>query len=70
MAKCSVREFANKLDEMVKDSESKKWPLVLDVTGAASTFLRYRDVNYLDMQNPGDAQNPTRIRLAMVGALR
>lgn len=46
-----------------------RWPLVIDPSGQAATFLRYRDTNYVDTVNPDHLQ-PERIRLALLGALR
>ncbi|XP_069077025.1 IQ motif and ankyrin repeat domain-containing protein 1 isoform X1 [Pleurodeles waltl] len=69
--KCSIQE----LDEvLMKDVGNKiqqdgRWPLIVDPTGQAATFLRYRDTNYLDTLNPAHMQAET-IRLALLGALR
>lgn len=46
-----------------------RWPLVIDPSGQAATFLRYQDTNYLDAVNP-DHLRPERMRLALLGALR
>lgn len=46
-----------------------RWPVVIDPSGQAATFLRYQDTNYLDTVNP-DHMRPERIRLALLGALR
>lgn len=46
-----------------------RWPLVIDPSGQAATFLRYQDTNYLDTLNPDHLQ-PERVRLALLGALR
>lgn len=46
-----------------------RWPLIIDPSGQAATFLRYQDTNYLDTVNP-DHMRPERIRLALLGALR
>ena len=46
-----------------------RWPLVIDTSGQAATFLRYQDTNYVDAVNP-DHLRPERIRLALLGALR
>ncbi|XP_036904804.1 IQ motif and ankyrin repeat domain-containing protein 1 isoform X4 [Sturnira hondurensis] len=46
-----------------------RWPLVIDPSGQAATFLRYQDTNYLDTVNPDHLQ-PERVRLALLGALR
>ncbi|XP_045716835.1 IQ motif and ankyrin repeat domain-containing protein 1 isoform X4 [Phyllostomus hastatus] len=46
-----------------------RWPLIIDPSGQAATFLRYQDTNYLDTLNPDHLQ-PERVRLALLGALR
>ncbi|KAF5394902.1 hypothetical protein PHET_09636 [Paragonimus heterotremus] len=46
-----------------------KWPLVVDPTDCASTFLRYRDTNYVNVLNPRHL-DPETIRIALLGALR
>nr|XP_033788999.1 putative IQ motif and ankyrin repeat domain-containing protein LOC642574 homolog [Geotrypetes seraphini] len=69
--KCTVQE----LDEvLLKDIGHKvhldgRWPLIIDPSGQAATFLRYRDTNYLNTLNPADMQAET-VRKALLGALR
>lgn len=46
-----------------------RWPLVIDPSGQAASFLRYQDTNYMDTLNP-EHLKPERIRLALLGALR
>lgn len=46
-----------------------RWPLVIDPSGQAATFLRYQDTNYVDTVNP-EHLRPESIRLALLGALR
>jgi len=46
-----------------------RWPLVIDTSGQAATFLRYRDTNYVNALSPRDME-PERIRLSVLGALR
>jgi len=48
---------------------SRRWPLVIDTSGQAATFLRYRDTNYINALSPRDVE-PERIRLSVLGALR
>lgn len=48
---------------------ASRWPLVIDPSGQAATFLRYQDTNYVDTVNP-DHLRPESIRLALLGALR
>ncbi|XP_075776019.1 IQ motif and ankyrin repeat domain-containing protein 1 isoform X10 [Pelodiscus sinensis] len=69
--KCSVQELD---DVLLKDVGGKihsdgRWPLIIDPSGQAATFLRYRDTNYLNTLNPNDMNMET-IRLALLGALR
>ncbi|XP_077666457.1 IQ motif and ankyrin repeat domain-containing protein 1 [Eretmochelys imbricata] len=69
--KCSVQELD---DVLLKDVGGKihsdgRWPLIIDPSGQAATFLRYRDTNYLNTLNPNDTNMET-IRLALLGALR
>jgi len=58
-----MRDVGNKI------KESGKWPMLIDPTGQASTFLRYRDTNYMCALNPQDTQEE-KIRLALIGAIR
>jgi hypothetical protein len=56
------------LTDIVKNSVDK-WPLIIDQNDQASTFLRYRDTNYvncLDMQS----MQPDKFRVALIGAIR
>lgn len=46
-----------------------RWPLLIDSSPQTSTFLRYRDTNFLDALNPKQME-PDVIRLALLGALR
>ncbi|XP_043847071.1 IQ motif and ankyrin repeat domain-containing protein 1 [Dromiciops gliroides] len=69
--KCPVAELH---DVLLKDVGNRiqadgRWPLVIDPSGQAATFLRYQDTNYLDTLNPAHMQ-PDRVRLALLGALR
>ncbi|KAF6099566.1 IQ motif and ankyrin repeat containing 1 [Phyllostomus discolor] len=68
---CQVAELH---DVLMKDVGGRlradgRWPLVIDPSGQAATFLRYQDTNYLDTLNPDHLQ-PERVRLALLGALR
>ncbi|XP_035671647.1 putative IQ motif and ankyrin repeat domain-containing protein isoform X1 [Branchiostoma floridae] len=58
-----VRDVGNKI------KDSGKWPLVIDESSQASTFLRYQDTNYMNTLNPVHME-PDRIRLAVLGAIR
>ncbi|XP_042319603.1 IQ motif and ankyrin repeat domain-containing protein 1 isoform X2 [Sceloporus undulatus] len=69
--KCSVQELD---DVLLKDvggiiEADGRWPLVIDPSGQAAIFLRYRDTNYLNTVNPSDMTVET-IRLALLGSLR
>ncbi|XP_077207386.1 IQ motif and ankyrin repeat domain-containing protein 1 isoform X2 [Paroedura picta] len=69
--RCSVQELD---DVLFKDVGGKihldgRWPLIIDPSGQAAIFLRYRDTNYLNTVNPSDMSVET-IRLALLGAIR
>nr|XP_034958574.1 putative IQ motif and ankyrin repeat domain-containing protein LOC642574 homolog isoform X2 [Zootoca vivipara] len=69
--KCSVQELD---DVLLKDVGGKihadgRWPLIIDPSGQAAIFLRYRDTNFLNTVNPSDMAEET-IRLALLGSLR
>ncbi|XP_055981393.1 IQ motif and ankyrin repeat domain-containing protein 1 [Sorex fumeus] len=69
--KCQVTELHDVLMKDVGDRiyMDGRWPLVIDPSGQAATFLRYQDTNYVDTVNP-DHMRPETIRLALLGALR
>ncbi|CAI9154975.1 unnamed protein product [Rangifer tarandus platyrhynchus] len=69
--KCQVNELHDVLMKDVGDRIRRdgRWPLVIDPSGQAATFLRYQDTNYVDAVNPNHLR-PERIRLALLGALR
>ena len=46
-----------------------RWPLLIDSTPQSSTFLRYRDTNFINALNPKHME-PDVIRLAILGGLR
>ncbi|XP_074919459.1 IQ motif and ankyrin repeat domain-containing protein 1 isoform X1 [Chelonoidis abingdonii] len=69
--KCSIPELD---DVLLKDVGGKihsdgRWPLIIDPSGQAAAYLRYRDTNYLNTLNPND-MNVETVRLALLGALR
>ncbi|XP_078145038.1 IQ motif and ankyrin repeat domain-containing protein 1-like [Centroberyx gerrardi] len=70
-----VRCLLRDLDEvLIKDVGGKiqrdgRWPLLVDSSGQAATFLRYRDTNYLNALNPEDMR-PGKLRGALLGAIR
>nr|XP_045751510.1 LOW QUALITY PROTEIN: IQ motif and ankyrin repeat domain-containing protein 1 [Mirounga angustirostris] len=69
--KCRVTELHDVLMKDVGDRicADGRWPLVIDPSGQAATFLRYQDTNYVDAVNPAHLR-PDRIWLALLGALR
>ncbi|XP_038936453.1 IQ motif and ankyrin repeat domain-containing protein 1 isoform X3 [Rattus norvegicus] len=69
--KCRIAELHDVLMKDVGDRirADGRWPLVIDPSGQAATFLRYQDTNYMDTLNP-EHLKPERIRLALLGALR
>ena len=69
--KCNIRELDEVLMRDVgnKITESGKWPMLIDPTGQATTFLRYRDTNYLCALNP-QQMKPDVIRMALLGSIR
>ncbi|XP_062045383.1 IQ motif and ankyrin repeat domain-containing protein 1 [Lepus europaeus] len=69
--RCQVTELHDVLLKDVGDRirADGRWPLVIDPSGQAATFLRYQDTNYLDTVNP-EHLRPERVRLALLGALR
>ncbi|XP_059827535.1 IQ motif and ankyrin repeat domain-containing protein 1-like isoform X4 [Hypanus sabinus] len=48
---------------------SERWPLIIDPSGQASTFLRYRDTNFHNALNPSHMK-PEVLRLGLLGAIR
>ncbi|XP_062374929.1 IQ motif and ankyrin repeat domain-containing protein 1-like isoform X2 [Sardina pilchardus] len=70
-----VRCLLKDLDDvLLKDIGGKikqdgRWPLIVDPSGQAATFLRYRDTNYLDAMHP-ENMKPDTLRLALLGAIR
>jgi hypothetical protein len=50
-------------------SKSSKWPLIIDQNDQACTFLRYRDVNYINCFDTKNMQ-PDKFRLALLGSIR
>ena len=46
-----------------------RWPLIIDPCKQCSTFLKYRDTNYLSAVNPRDMDMET-IRMGLLGAIR
>ncbi|XP_012942165.1 IQ motif and ankyrin repeat domain-containing protein 1 isoform X2 [Aplysia californica] len=49
--------------------DSGKWPLLIDPSGQASTFLRYRDTNCVNALRPADMEN-NNVRRSLLGAIR
>lgn len=46
-----------------------RWPLVIDTSPQTSTFLRYRDTNFINALNPRN-MDPDVIRISLLGAIR
>ena len=68
----NIKEFDDMilrdLSGLIKNS-TEKWPLIIDQNDQASTFLRYRDTNYincLDMQS----MQGEKFRRSLIGAIR
>ncbi|XP_028411970.1 putative IQ motif and ankyrin repeat domain-containing protein [Dendronephthya gigantea] len=69
--KVSIKELDDVLMRDVggKIAQSGRWPLLIDSSTQTSTFLRYRDTNFLNALNPSNME-PDVIRLAILGAVR
>ncbi|XP_078485832.1 IQ motif and ankyrin repeat domain-containing protein 1-like [Ciona intestinalis] len=69
--KCNIRELDEVLMRDVGNriKSSGKWPLLIDPSGQAAVFLRYRDTNYICALNP-ENMKPETLRLGLLGALR
>ncbi|CAC5367262.1 Putative IQ motif and ankyrin repeat domain-containing protein LOC642574 homolog [Mytilus coruscus] len=57
------RDVGNKI------KDSGKWPLIIDRTGQAATFLRYRDTNCVNALSPKQMEDD-KVRLSLLGAVR
>ena len=72
MLKINIREMdeiiMRDLSDVIKNSV-EKWPLLIDESDQAQTFLRYRDTNYINALDVQSMQ-PNRLRLALIGAVR
>ncbi|XP_002731762.2 IQ motif and ankyrin repeat domain-containing protein 1-like [Saccoglossus kowalevskii] len=68
---CNIKELDEVLmrDVGAKIATDGRWPLIIDTSGRAVTFLRYRDTNYLNALNPKHMDIDT-LRKALLGALR
>ncbi|TGZ64638.1 hypothetical protein CRM22_006274 [Opisthorchis felineus] len=68
---CSLKDLDNILFRDVGNrlEMTGKWPLVVDPSDRASTFLRYRDTNYVNILNPRQLE-PEKLRISLLGALR
>jgi hypothetical protein len=53
----------------VCDTRGAHWPVLIDVSGKAPVFFRYRDANYVDTFRPRDLE-PDALRRALIGSLR
>ncbi|XP_059827536.1 IQ motif and ankyrin repeat domain-containing protein 1-like isoform X5 [Hypanus sabinus] len=68
---CHIRELDDVLLKDVGDKikQDGRWPLIIDPSGQASTFLRYRDTNFHNALNPSHMK-PEVLRLGLLGAIR
>ena len=70
--KINIREIDDMilrdLSGLIKNSLNK-WPLLIDENDLASTFLRYRDTNYVNCLDTA-AMKSESFRLALIGAIR
>jgi hypothetical protein len=64
-----VLQDAEQRYTQLRGTPGHKWPFLVDVSGRASTFLRYRDTNYVDAMHPNALRAET-LRRCVVGALR
>ncbi|XP_038057006.1 IQ motif and ankyrin repeat domain-containing protein 1-like isoform X2 [Patiria miniata] len=69
--KANIKELHDVLMRDVGDKikNDGRWPLIIDPSGRASTFLRYQDINLINALNPNHMQ-PEVIRMAVLGAIR
>ncbi|XP_071807238.1 IQ motif and ankyrin repeat domain-containing protein 1-like [Asterias amurensis] len=74
-AEVGVRANIKELhDVLMRDVGDKikndgRWPLLIDPSGRASTFLRYQDTNFINSLNPNNME-PEVIRMAVLGSIR
>ncbi|XP_077997605.1 IQ motif and ankyrin repeat domain-containing protein 1-like [Glandiceps talaboti] len=68
---CNIKELDEVLMRDVggKIAADGRWPLLIDVSGRAATFLRYRDTNYMNALNPVHMES-NNMRRALLGSLR
>ncbi|XP_072108199.1 IQ motif and ankyrin repeat domain-containing protein 1-like isoform X2 [Mobula birostris] len=68
---CHIRELDDVLLKDVGDKikQDGRWPLIIDPSGQASTFLRYRDTNFHNALNPSHMK-PEVLRLGLLRAIR
>ena len=72
MLSCNVGELDTVLSnfyETENASEKGKWPIFIDLKGVLSTFMRYRNVSYMNITNPQDLMSH-RIRMSVLRAIR
>ena len=70
IARCTLRQMPVILkDEDRNIRNSGKWPLLIDISEQASTFLGYQDANYLCAFNSKEMEED-RIRMGLLGAIR
>lgn len=68
---CDLKRMNDVLidDKNQEIGKSKRWPLLIDINGAAVTFLRYRDTNYLVSIDVNNMEKET-VRRALIGSIR
>merc|ERR1712226_124654 len=71
ITRCNFKEITDVLFKDVgnKIKDSGKWPLLLDTTGQATLFLRYRDTNMLNILDTR-ACEPNKLREMLLGSIR
>jgi len=62
----NIKQLPDAIDEAIYAKE--KWPLILDLDGNASRFLKYQRGSYLLGFNPGDMEK-SHLRKLLVGAI-
>ena len=69
--KCNFKEIDEVLIKDVgnKIKSSKKWPLIIDVSGRVNLFFKYRDTNMVNILDI-EACKPQRLKESLLGAIR
>jgi len=71
VSRCNIKELTDVLFKDVgnKIRDSGKWPLLMDSTGQATLFLRYRDTNMVNILDTR-ACELNRLRESLLGSIR